>query len=207
RPKPLKVTIEQLTATFRARMNLPEVVPASFNVPQLELQQEMADALPKFNVDMSPKQSFSRKISAEDIEWGKKHVREHTVDSVPGIDDFSYRDILAMCNVALRELLQAHRLVVLECALLKFLMLILDRRIREYSEDAGLLPRTQNAFREGYRTNNNSFMLRVMADRALAEGRTLILGYVDLKNAFPATNRAVLWNRLHSDGIWGPYID
>ncbi|KAK6980865.1 hypothetical protein R3P38DRAFT_2425656, partial [Favolaschia claudopus] len=55
RPRPLEVTIEQLTETFKARMNLPEVTPASFNNEQLELQKELAESWPKSNVDTSPR--------------------------------------------------------------------------------------------------------------------------------------------------------
>ncbi|KAF8172167.1 hypothetical protein K438DRAFT_1472878, partial [Mycena galopus ATCC 62051] len=50
--------------------------------------------------------------------------------------------------------LESHHLLVLEYALRKSLLLILDWRIQEYSEDARLLPRSQNAFRAGHCTNN-----------------------------------------------------
>ncbi|KAJ6554629.1 hypothetical protein B0H19DRAFT_948342, partial [Mycena capillaripes] len=66
---------------------------------------------------------------------------------------------------------ESHRLLVLECALLKSLMLILDWRIREYSEDARLLPRSQNAFRAGY-------FLRITNMRSLMGWRK--------KNSMPA---------------------
>lgn len=238
RPKPVQVSLNQLTEEFTTRMNHPVETPASFNIAQLAIDKELADDLPRFNEDTSPKGSFSRKLTIADIEWGKRHIRKHVSNSSGGVDEFSYGDIMEIPNEVLRNLLQAcldkkmvpsqwmaslvigilkhrkdptmpesYRLIVLECCLLKFLTLLIDRRIREYSEDAKLVPASQNGFQETYRTNNNPFILRTMSDRAAAEGKTLYVGYVDLKNAFPATNRDTLWVTLNTLGVKGPLVD
>jgi hypothetical protein len=46
-----------------------------------------------------------------------------------------------------------------------------------------------------------------MADRAHADGKPLYVAYIDLKNAFPVTNRDTLWVKLHTFGMSGRVID
>jgi hypothetical protein len=70
-----------------------------------------------------------------------------------------------------------------------------------------LIPETQNGFMATYRTNNNPLLLRVMSDRAAAEGKILYVAVVDLKNAFPAVNHNVLFLNLNSMGVAGDLID
>jgi hypothetical protein len=48
---------------------------------------------------------------------------------------------------------ESYRLVVLKCCLLKFLTLLIDRRVKEYAGKAKLIPETQNGFMATYRTN------------------------------------------------------
>ncbi|KAJ7820854.1 hypothetical protein B0H13DRAFT_1561687, partial [Mycena leptocephala] len=204
RPKPVQVSLEELTGEFRKRMNHPEETPLSFNEEQLQKWAEEFKDMPRINEDWSPRKSFSRKLTLEDIEWGKRHH----MSTASGIDDFSYGDIMEIPNEKLLSLLQAsYRLVVLECCLLKFLTLLIDRRVKEYANEAKLIPDTQNGFMATYRTNNNPFLLRVMSDRAAAEGKVMYVAVVDLKNAFPAVNRNVLFVTLNSMGVAGDMID
>ncbi|KAJ7153027.1 hypothetical protein C8R43DRAFT_885859, partial [Mycena crocata] len=217
RPKPVQVSLEELTEEFKKRMNEPEEIPASFNKERLDMSARLFEEMPRSNEDHSPKKTFSRKLTLEDIEWGKRHIMTNLSTST-GIDDFSYGDIMEIPNDKLRDLLQAiidkkifpskcYRLIVLECCLLKFLTLLIDRRVKEFSKDAKLIPETQNGFMATYRTNNNPFLLRVMADRSAAEGKVLYVAVVDLKNAFPAVNRNVLFLTLNSMGVAGDLID
>jgi hypothetical protein len=62
--------------------------------------------------------------------------------------------------------LEGYRLVRLECCLLKVLTLLIDRRLQAWAEANNVLPDSQNGFREGYRTHNNSFILRVAIEKA-----------------------------------------
>ncbi|KAJ7269983.1 hypothetical protein B0H12DRAFT_999598, partial [Mycena haematopus] len=207
RPKPVQVSLDELTVEFQKRMNEPEETPLSFNKELLQGWAEEFERMPRTNEDWSPRKSFSRKLTLEDIEWGKRHIRKH-LQTASGIDDFSYGDIMEIPNEKLLALLQAsYRLVVLECCLLKFLTLLIDRRVKEYASEAKLIPDTQNGFMATYRTNNNPFLLRVMSDRAAAEGKVMYVAVVDLKNAFPAVNRNVLFVTLNSMGVAGDLID
>ncbi|RDB24922.1 RNA-directed DNA polymerase from mobile element jockey [Hypsizygus marmoreus] len=100
-----------------------------------------------------------------------------------------------------------YRLIGLESCMLKLLTLIIDKRLREWSEAEHILPDTQNAFRPQYRTNNNSFILRCVIERAHARGHTLFMVFIDLKNAFPSTDLATLWAKLYRKGVAGPLFD
>ncbi|KAK0443104.1 uncharacterized protein EV420DRAFT_1244827, partial [Desarmillaria tabescens] len=70
-----------------------------------------------------------------------------------------------------------------------------------------ILPRSQNGFRRGNRTHNNSFILRTAIDRAHANGRVLYVAFVDLENAFPSTDLSTLWLELQCLGVGGPIFD
>ncbi|KAF5334460.1 hypothetical protein D9611_014482 [Ephemerocybe angulata] len=87
------------------------------------------------------------------------------------------------------------------------LTLIVDHRFKEYEGDIDLLPATQNGFREGYRTNNNAFILRHCIDEAVAANKCLAAVFIDLKNAFPSTNLPTLWTKLYDAGARGPMMD
>lgn len=65
-------------------------------------------------------------------------------------------------------------------------------RIRAWVEKRNILPDSQNGFREKYRTHNNSFILRCAIDRPRAEGKTLYVAFVDLKNVSPSTDLPIL---------------
>lgn len=101
----------------------------------------------------------------------------------------------------------SYRLIALECCLLKMLTLIIDRRIREGAEDIGAIPVTQNGFQDELRTNENVFVLLNMIDKADSLDVPLHVAYLDLKNAFPQTDRPTLWVKLAKLGISGPLIE
>ncbi|KAJ3546978.1 hypothetical protein NM688_g5451 [Phlebia brevispora] len=87
------------------------------------------------------------------------------------------------------------------------LTLLIERRIREWADIAGLLPSSQNGFRTGYRTHNNSFVLRTAIEWARAHHCSLYVAFVDLTNAFPSVDQPTLWLKLAQCGIQGPLID
>jgi hypothetical protein len=101
----------------------------------------------------------------------------------------------------------SYRLIGLECCLLKVLTLLIDRRLLEWVRENDVVPNTQNGFRQGKRTNNNSFILRCAIEKAWAEGKSLYVVFVDLKNAFPATDLPTLWAKLYRAGVSGPLFD
>ena len=80
--------------------------------------------------------------------------------------------------------------------MLKMLTLIIDRRLREAADDIDAIPKSQNGFQPKLRTTDNVFVLRALIDKAKANKLPLFVSYLDLKNAFPTTDRPSLWVRL-----------
>jgi hypothetical protein len=78
RPKKSKVSLADLSAD---RLNCPPAVPASLNSDQLEFNARMARELAYEPADISPRQSYTREITLEDIEDMKKHIKEHGLDT------------------------------------------------------------------------------------------------------------------------------
>lgn len=66
-----------------------------------------------------------------------------------------------------------YRTIGLESCLVKTLTLLIDRRLREWSDTAGRIPDSQNGFRSKHRTNNNAFVLRTAIEKARSERSTL----------------------------------
>ncbi|KAJ7177704.1 hypothetical protein C8R46DRAFT_839850, partial [Mycena filopes] len=81
RPKPAKVTVEALSTDFEARLNFPAVTPRSFNSDQLEFNAKMNRDLRNPRPDTSPRQSYTREITIEEIESMKRHIKAHGIDT------------------------------------------------------------------------------------------------------------------------------
>lgn len=88
---------------------------------------------------------------------------------------------------------------------------IRDERVALWSSSIGNAPilmlARRNGFRPGYRTNNNVLLLRCLAERARAQDKTRYVVLADIFNAFPSTNRDLLWVKLQRMGISGQSID
>jgi hypothetical protein len=100
-----------------------------------------------------------------------------------------------------------YRAVALESCLLKFFMLLIHMRFTSACEEAGLIPPTQNGFRSEHRTNNNVFILRTMIEKCRADDERLFVAFVDITNAFPSTDHAILWLTLRDAKLTGRYFD
>ncbi|GBE82387.1 Ribonuclease H1 [Sparassis crispa] len=100
-----------------------------------------------------------------------------------------------------------YRTIGLESCLLKLLTLLIDRRLRAWSDAGGIIPPSQNGFRANHRTNNNAFILRTAIETARSKGQTLYVAFVDLTNAFPSVDHATLWVKLQQLGASGPLLD
>jgi hypothetical protein len=94
RPKKAKVSLDALARNFEEQLNYPETQPATFNSDQLAFNARMARELATELPDTSPRQSYTRDITLEDIEWMKRHISEHGLDTAVGVDEFSYKDCL-----------------------------------------------------------------------------------------------------------------
>jgi hypothetical protein len=97
RPEKAKVNVTQLSADFEARLNYPKVPPASFNSVQLAFNARMAKEL-RPPPDLSPRLSYTRDITIEEIEAMKRHIKAHGLDTAMGVDGFSYQDCLDIPN-------------------------------------------------------------------------------------------------------------
>jgi hypothetical protein len=169
RPKKAKVSLNALARDFEERLNYPAVQPATFNSEQLAFNVRMAMELATEPPDMSPRQSYTRDITLEDIEWMERNISEQGLDTAIGVDGFSYQDCLDIPNekslefflycVKNRKIPQywltslligilktdkdtdpkGYRLIALECCMLKMLTFVIDRRIREGAEDIGAI--------------------------------------------------------------------
>ena len=103
RPKKSQVTVTQLSADFEVRSNYPQVTPPSFNAEQLAFNAEMAKKLKNPPPDTSPRQSYTREITIEEIEEMKRHIKAHGLDTAMGVDGYSYKDCMAIPNEKLPE--------------------------------------------------------------------------------------------------------
>jgi hypothetical protein len=84
-------------------LNYPKVPPASFNSDQLAFNARMAKEL-RPPPDLSPRLSYTRDITIEEIEAMKRHIKAHGLDTAMGVDGFSYQDCLDIPNEKLLEL-------------------------------------------------------------------------------------------------------
>ncbi|KII94047.1 hypothetical protein PLICRDRAFT_102359, partial [Plicaturopsis crispa FD-325 SS-3] len=160
--------------------------------------------LPRSTQDRTHQGFFSRPFTLDDIAWAKRSIRKHKPHSAKGMDRVSYSEIAEIPNDGLLNL---YRLIGLESCLLKVLTLLIDKRFREWALACNIIPDSQNGFQAEHRTNDNSFVLRCAIDRARAEGKTLHVVFIDLKNAFPSTDLATLWAKLYRAGASGPLFD
>ncbi|GLB40535.1 hypothetical protein LshimejAT787_0804060 [Lyophyllum shimeji] len=102
---------------------------------------------------------------------------------------------------------ESYRTIGLESCMLKLMTLLIHKRLTVWCDEQGLLPPSQNGFREGHRTNDNAFVLRCAIDRARHDGKPLYAVFVDLSNAFPSTDHSTLWLKLRTMGAGGRIFD
>ncbi|KAJ7346304.1 hypothetical protein DFH08DRAFT_701554, partial [Mycena albidolilacea] len=88
----------------------------------------------------------------------------------------------------------------LESCFLKLVTLLIHMRPTKCCLAVGILPPSQNAFRTGYHTNDNMFIIGCAIDRARALGKPLFVVFADLSNAFPSTDQATFWSKMHAAG-------
>lgn len=101
----------------------------------------------------------------------------------------------------------SYRTIGLECIALKMLTLLIHKRLYSWVERKGIYPASQNGFRHGYRTNNNVFILRTILEKYRSLDTPVYVAFVDVSNAFPSTDRDILWVTLQRLGCVGPIID
>lgn len=100
-----------------------------------------------------------------------------------------------------------YRAIGLKSVLLKLMTLIIHKWITAWCLARDLIPPSQNGFREGFRMNDNVFILRCAIERARALGLSLYVIFADITNAFPSTEQATLWLKMRNMGVGGHVFD
>ncbi|EJD35771.1 hypothetical protein AURDEDRAFT_74959, partial [Auricularia subglabra TFB-10046 SS5] len=191
-------------------MNSSHADDASVNAILRELNHLLAASLPLRTKDENEEQFFDGVVTAQDVAEAKIHFMAHARNSAAGDDRVTAQDIEALDNQAIADLANACFRALdapLQSKFLKFITLLVHFRIRRWIEAHNILPPSQNGFRPGFRTSNNAFILRCLVERARAEGKTVYVALVDITNAFPSTDRATLWLKLHQLGMRGRMLD
>lgn len=85
--------------------------------------------------------------------------------------------------------------------------LLIHSRLTAWAAENNIIPTSQNGFREGYRTNNNAFILRCAIEKARSLGRSLYVATIDISNVFPSTHHSALWVKLQARGAGGKIFD
>ncbi|KAJ7709166.1 hypothetical protein B0H16DRAFT_1216876, partial [Mycena metata] len=182
----------------------------SFDATQHKFNRFLAALIPKSTTDSSDEGFFSAGWTEEEVAEVKDHIRKHGLDSATGEDAVLYGEILEIPNDALAYLRNEcirRRDDPSICCILKLLTLLIHKRITKWAVARGLTPDYQNGFREGYRTNNNPFILRCVKERARSNGFTVYVAAVDATNAFPSTDHPTLWLKLIRMGMGGAIFD
>ena len=237
KPRPPRVSAEQLYDSFQRRMNPPLVFPSTFNVLQHSVYNLRAKAMSDRTSDPSLQRFFSQPFSIADIESIKDQI-QNKGKSATGLDNVSYNEVLDIPSEQLRNLFQhcvddfsvpqawltaiiaavkkpknnpadpeSYRTIGLESCLLKTLTLLIDRRLREWAQTSSIIPDEQSSFRKGHRPINNVFALHTLIDKARHLRRPLYVVYLDLSNAYPSVDQPSLWTKLADSGAQGPMID
>ncbi|KAL1670882.1 hypothetical protein EV122DRAFT_185738, partial [Schizophyllum commune] len=113
--------------------------------------------IPLSTTDTTAARTFSRPFTDDEIDGDKRWLRLHAGRVASGIDRVTYQGVLSIPNDALASLLNtcianmkpaaspdSYRLIGLESCLLKVLMLLIDRRFREWVEAEKIIPQSQN---------------------------------------------------------------
>ncbi|KAI7835253.1 hypothetical protein COHA_010845, partial [Chlorella ohadii] len=87
--------------------------------------------------------------------------------------------------------------------LAKLYAIVVNARLTSWLETRGLRAKGQAGFRQGYRTVDNCFILRALAERAQSRGVKLYCCAVDLEKAFDSLSREELWAALRRSGVGG----
>ena len=107
----------------------------------------------------------------------------------------------------LRAKLGNYRPITVLVAMSGFYSRVLNERLIEVVESHSLLGEIQNGFRKGRCGADNIFIMNTILWKARAMGEKVHLGFVDVQKAYDSVNRDLLWKRLQSLGIDGPFLE
>jgi hypothetical protein len=91
--------------------------------------------------------------------------------------------------------------ITLKSHFLKLFEAVLCNRFVTWLESEKLLPPQQLAYRQAMSGTDHLFLLNILIEDAMARGKTLFVGLIDLKKAFPSVDRKKLLEDLVSAGV------
>ena len=81
-----------------------------------------------------------------------------------------------------------------------------NARLSIFADCRGLIGEEQAGFREGYSTQDHSFVLHTIIDLYKQCGKRLYVAFVDFKKAFDLIKRTALWQKMIAENINGNFI-
>jgi hypothetical protein len=91
--------------------------------------------------------------------------------------------------------------------LAKLYAVLVNKRVTDWAEGAGLRAAGQAGFRKDHRTADQIFVLRTLIESARARGAPLFNCFVDFKKAYDLVDRRLLWDKLARRGMPTALLD
>ena len=83
----------------------------------------------------------------------------------------------------------------------KILLKIIARRLSEYCERVGILPKERSGFRPNSSTTDMMFVIRRLQELARNKRSPLYVCFIDLTKAYDSVERALFWTVLARFGV------
>ena len=96
-----------------------------------------------------------------------------------------------------------YRGITLLSCLGKLFSMCINVRLTKFVTDRHIIGEEQTAFREGYSTMDNSFILNELINMYLHKKSRLYCCFIDYQKAFDTINRSALWGKIIENGING----
>jgi hypothetical protein len=95
---PISVTAANLKEVFEKRLKPPDVLPSQFDAIQHKMNEVLAGLIPDSTEDTTEEAFFSVKWNDDDMVRLKDHILKHSLDSMEGVDQTSYAQLLEIPN-------------------------------------------------------------------------------------------------------------
>ncbi|KAL3683259.1 hypothetical protein R1sor_001281 [Riccia sorocarpa] len=95
----------------------------------------------------------------------------------------------------------SYRTIMVASVFAKVIGRLLEARLNQWSEEAGVRAPGQAGFRKDHCAMDHALVLRVLAERARRTKRPLYVLFVDFKKAFDSVPRDLIWQRLRLIGV------
>jgi hypothetical protein len=99
-----------------------------------------------------------------------------------------------------------YRGITLLSCLGKLFTLCLNARLTTFVTDRHIIGEEQTAFREGYSTMDNAFVLNELINIYLSKRNRVYCCFIDYQKAFDSINRSALWGKIIENGINGKML-